>query len=151
MKRLSVSFVLLLFLIGCDSAAPSASGLRTVKMPIGSKTYTLEVADTIATREHGLMERDSMPADHGMIFVFPDVAERGFWMKHTRFPLEILYVDENGRVVHWATMQPYDLTNIPSNGAAKYAIELNVGSVKDSGVKVGDTLSIPESARDAKE
>jgi uncharacterized membrane protein (UPF0127 family) len=150
LKRLSAALVLLIFLIGCDSTA-APSGLRTVKMAIGSKTYTLEVADTVDTRQHGLMERDSMPADHGMIFVFPDVAERGFWMKHTRFPLEILYVGENGRVVHWATMQPYDLTNIPSNEPAKYAIELNVGSVKDSGVKVGDVLSIPSSARDAKE
>jgi uncharacterized membrane protein (UPF0127 family) len=142
--------VLLLVLIGCDSNA-SPSGLRTVKMPIGSKTYTIEIANAPDTREHGLMERDAMPADHGMIFVFPDVAERGFWMKHTRFPLEILYVDQNGRVVHWATMKPYDLTNIPSNEPAKYAIELNVGSIKDSGVKVGDVLSIPAEARDAKE
>jgi hypothetical protein len=148
----SVSLVLLLFLIGCDAAAPSStSGLRTVTMPIGSKTYTLEVADTDETRHHGLMERDSMPADHGMIFVFPDVDERGFYMKHTRFPLEILYIDETGRIVSWATMKPYDLTNVPSNAPAKYAIELNVGSVQASGVKVGDKLSIPESARDAKE
>ena len=149
MKRLCVPVLILLLLAGCDSAVQSK--LPTVKMPIGSKTYTLEVADTFDTRQQGLMERDSMPDDHGMIFIFPDVKERGFWMKHTRFPLEILYIDEVGKVVHWATMKPYDLTNVPSNAPAKYAIELNVGSVQASGVKVGDVLAIPAGARDAKD
>ena len=149
MKRLRLPVLILLLLTGCDSGVQS--GLPTVKMPIGSKTYTLEVADTFDNRQRGLMERDSMPADHGMIFVFPDLKERGFWMKHTRFPLEILYIDENGKIVHWATMKPYDLTNVPSNAPAKYAIELNVGSVHACGVKVGDVLTIPANALDAKE
>lgn len=147
MKRLS--FILLLLIMGCNGNSPSS--LRTVQMPIGSKTYTLEVADTEATRAHGLMKRDSLPADRGMIFVFPDAAERTFWMKHTRFPLDIIFVGADGKVVSTATMKAYDLGKTPSNGPSKYAIELNAGQVKANGVKPGDQLTIPEDARDTTE
>ena len=148
MKRLAASIVLLLFVMGCNGGAPS--NLRTVQMPIGSKTYTLEVADTPDTREHGLMKRDSLPADRGMIFVFPDVTERSFWMKHTRIPLDIIYVDPDGKVVSTATMKPYDLGKTSSNGPSKYAIELNAGQVKANGVKAGDQLVIPDNAKNTK-
>src|SRR5947209_10421832 len=75
---------------GCDQQSPL--GLATVKMSIGKNTYTLEVADTVASQERGLMERDSMPANHGMIFVFPRERMREFWMKNTRFPLDIIFL-----------------------------------------------------------
>lgn len=149
MKRLAVSIALLLFVMGCNADAPS--NLRTIQMPIGSKTYTLEVADTPASREHGLMKRDSLAADRGMLFVFPDVTERTFWMKHTRIPLDIIYIDPDGKVVSTATMKPYDLGKTPSNGASKYAIELNAGQVQAAGVKAGDQLAIPKDAQAAKE
>jgi uncharacterized protein len=148
-KRAVVS-ILLFLLAGCGETTPS-SQLRTVRMPIGSRTYTLEVADTPATREHGLMKRDSMPTDHGMLFVFPDVDKRAFWMKHTRIPLEILYLDESGKIVHTASMKPYDLSRVPSYAPAKYAIELNAGQLTANGAKVGDVLPIPEDARETNE
>src|SRR2546421_8067051 len=90
---------------GCDQ---SPSGLATVKMSIGKNTYTLEVADTVASQERGLMERDSMPANHGMIFVFPRERMREFWMKNTRFPLDIIFLDAAGHIVSVAQMKPYD-------------------------------------------
>jgi uncharacterized membrane protein (UPF0127 family) len=134
-------------LTGCADDAPRPS-LRTVSMTIGSKEFTLEVADTDATREHGLMKRDSMPADHGMIFVFDFDAERSFWMKNTRIPLDIVYVNSAGRVVSISSMKAYDWTPVPSHGAAKYAIELNVGVAAQTGVKPGDVLTIPFGAKD---
>lgn len=149
MPRLNLSLILLFALAaGCQKRGPG-SGLATVDMRIGSQTYTLEVANTDAARQKGLMERDSMPADHGMIFVFEDTRELSFWMKNTRIPLEILYLDDGGRVVSIREMKPYDRSSVPSDGPAKYAIELNVGQVKESGVKPGDVLEIPASAREA--
>lgn len=151
MSRLNLSLLLIVFLLLTTGCSPrgSGSGLPTVEMPIGSQTYTLEVANTDTTRERGLMERDSMPADHGMIFVFPEADELSFWMMNTRIPLEILYLDEGGQVVSIHEMKPYDRRSIPSARPAKYAIELNLGQVKKAGVKVGDVLKIPASARDA--
>ncbi len=112
-------------------------------MQIGKLQFTLEVADNAASQTKGLMERDSMPEHHGMIFVFPDEREHNFYMKNTRFALDILFVNQAGTIISTATMQPYDLTLVPSHGLAKYAIEVNAGMVVQAGVRVGDQLTIP--------
>src|SRR5688500_17973630 len=70
-----------------------ASDLATIRMKLGNETFTLEVADTEAARQYGLMHRDSMPSDHGMLFVFPVEQRLGFWMKNTRIPLDIIFVE----------------------------------------------------------
>jgi len=132
-------------LVGCEH---SPAGLATVKMQIGKRTFTLEVADTSASQEHGLMERDSMPSDHGMIFVFPQEQERFFWMKNTRFPLDIIFVDASGKIVSIHQMRAYDLHTTPSDAPAKYAIELNAGAAGDAGVQAGDKLNIPPAAKE---
>jgi uncharacterized membrane protein (UPF0127 family) len=142
--------VVALCLSACAPTEPN-TGLPMTKMQIGSKTYALEVANTEATRERGLMRRDSMPADHGMIFVFPDAADRAFWMKNTRFNLDILYLGDSGRVVSIKQMKAHDLTGVPSDGPARYAIELNEGQAAAAGVKAGDTLTLPGDLPPAKE
>ena len=137
-------------LSGCFNQAPS-SGLQTTKMQIGNKPFELEIANTEESRQTGLMRRDSMPSDHGMIFVFRNEREWSFYMKNTRIPLDIVFVDANGRIASIQQMKPYDLTSISSPVPVKYAIELNKGAAAKAGAKVGDKLGIPEAARDAKE
>jgi uncharacterized protein len=139
------SLVPLLFALaaGCSS---NSGELSTVDVPIGSKTFQLEVAKTQADLEKGLMERDSMPADHGMLFVFQKEEELSFWMKNTRFSLDILYLDHNDKVVSIHQMQKYDLTSVSSDYPAKYAIELNLGATNAAGIHVGDVVAIPKSA-----
>ena len=151
-RRTLVALLLAGALAGCrsDSDTPK-SGLRMVDVTIGSKTLTLEVADTPESRQTGLMRRDSMDRDHGMLFVFPAEETLGFYMKNTRIPLDIIFLDGSRRVVSIATMRPYDLSTTHSAGSAKYAIEINAGVAKETGVKVGDTIDIPESARDAQQ
>ena len=142
---------LLLLTIGLMSLAcdqQPASNLPTTSVTIGKKTYTLEIAARTAEQEHGLMQRDSMPSDHGMIFVFPDRQMRNFWMKNTRIPLDILFLDHVGRIVSIHTMKPYDLTPTPSDYPAKYAIELNAGAADAAPAHVGDTIAIPASAKE---
>ncbi|MCC6423243.1 MAG: DUF192 domain-containing protein [Phycisphaerales bacterium] len=126
---------------GCDH--PPAGGLPVVGMKIGSQTFQLEVADTDSTRERGLMHRDSMPADHGMIFIFDAPQELNFYMKNTRVPLDIIFLDENAKVISIASMRPYDWNTTSSGSPALYAIELNQGAAGRSGVAVGDQLHIP--------
>ena len=142
-------FVLILaMLAGCASSQPDGE-LPTVQMTIGSKTYNLEIANTPPTQERGLMRRDSMPADHGMIFVFASDEPREFWMHNTRFDLDILYVASDGHIVSIKHMKAYDESSVPSDGPVKYAIELNSGQAAEAGVKVNDTLTIPDAARNA--
>ena len=137
-------------LVGCSSSQPT-SGLPTVQMTIGSRVYTLEIANTLATQETGLMRRDSMPADHGMIFVFDTAAPQYFWMKNTRFDLDIIYITADGHVDSVKTMKAYDETSVPSEGPVKYAVELNAGQGVLTGIKIGDSLNIPDEAKNAKE
>jgi hypothetical protein len=134
--------------LACDR--PPASNLPTASITVGKKTYTLEIAARDADREHGLMERDSMPADHGMIFVFRDRQMRNFWMKHTRIPLDILFLDSDGSIVSIHHMDPYLLDGVPSGLPAQYAIELNAGHASESGVKVNDVLQLPDAVKNAK-
>ena len=155
-RRIHHTLVLLLLLVaafsGCRSGdTKSASGLRLVEVKVGSKQLTLEVADTPDARQTGLMRRDSMPADRGMLFVFPTEESLGFYMKNTRIPLDILFIDAVGQVVSIHTMKPYDLSTTHSAKPAKYAIEVNAGVAKESGVKVGDLITIPDDARDTKQ
>ena len=120
----------------------------TVEMKIGSGTFHVEIADTVRKQQLGLMHRKSMPADHGMIFVFPDERERSFWMKNTHIPLDIIYADAKGKVISVKQMKPLDESPVPSDGDAKYAVELNEGTAKKVGVKAGDVLVIPDEARE---
>ena len=137
---------------GCrqqPAAQATTSTLPTVAMSLGSRAFTLEVANTAETREYGLMRRDSMPADHGMIFVFDRPQKLGFYMKNTRIPLDIVFVAEDGAIISIKQMKPYDLTTTWADGNAKWAIELNQGAASAAGLKVGDKIQIPESARAA--
>lgn len=93
------------------------------------------------------MQRDSMPTDHGMIFVFPDDQVRQFWMRNTRIPLDILFLDASGRIVSIHQMKPYDESQTSSDFPARYAIELNNGVVATTGAKVGEQLQVPDAAR----
>lgn len=145
MKHLMTSVcvvTLALLLAGCGSSQDSAQ-LRTVTMKIGRETFTLEVAETEAARETGLMNRKSMPADRGMLFVFEHRQFLRFWMRNTLIPLDILYVDADGKVMNIRQMKPLDETTIPSTDPVLYAIELNQGAAARAGVKEGDVLQLP--------
>jgi uncharacterized membrane protein (UPF0127 family) len=122
---------------------PQPQSLPAISMTLGSKKFSIEVAPDENTRDMGLMHRESMPADHGMIFVFPGEQPLTFWMKNTHIPLEILYLDKTGKIVSIQSMRPLDLTGIDSGKPAKYAIEVNPGAVAAAGLKVGDVIAIP--------
>jgi uncharacterized membrane protein (UPF0127 family) len=138
--------------VGCQeqSAAP-VSTLPTTSMKLGNKTFTLEIAATEEDRERGLMRRDSMPADHGMIFVFGEPIVLQFYMKNTRIPLDIVFVGPDQKVVSIKQMKAYDLSTTSSDYKAKWAIELNKGAASDAGLKVGDQLDVPPAAREPKD
>jgi uncharacterized protein len=132
----------LLLVAGCSNSA-SPGNLPITSMQIGSKSYHLEIAADDASREHGLMERDTLDRDHGMIFVFPRPEEQSFWMHHTRFPLDIIFADDHDRIVSVHTMKAYDESTTASDGLSKYAIELSAGEAASTGVKPGDELKVP--------
>ena len=123
--------------------------LRTVEVRLGEKDFILQVADTDAERQAGLMFRKSLAENEGMIFIFLEEQYQSFWMKNTYVPLDIAFLDENGRVLNIKQAKPHDLDGVDSVAPAKYVIELPVGAAKKAGLAPGMTVRIPESAREA--
>ena len=107
---------------------------------VGNHEITVEVAADAETRRRGLMHRDSLPEDHGMLFIFPHERVLSFWMKNTPLPLSIAYADEQGRIVRIADLTPFDETGVSSRRPALYALEMNQGWFEAHGVIEGDTL-----------
>jgi uncharacterized membrane protein (UPF0127 family) len=130
-----------------SSSSSSSSRLPTTRMSVGKETFQLEIAYRPEDQETGLMNRKSMPDDHGMIFVFPAERNLTFWMRNTLIPLDIIYVDRGGTVVSVKRMKPLDETGVSSDGPAMYAIELNAGAAARVGVKAGDVLAVPVELR----
>ncbi len=136
-------FYLFLFLSvglgGCKQEIKS--DLPLVHLTLGSKSVTVEVANKNATRMSGLMFRASLPADQGMLFVFPDDTVRAFWMKNTEIPLSIAFIDDQGKIENILEMPPYTEDSFYSAGPAKYALEMNKQWFENHGLKAGDLVA----------
>jgi uncharacterized membrane protein (UPF0127 family) len=108
--------------------------------------FAIEIAADEASRERGLMFRDSMPPDHGMLFLFDRPAVQTFWMKNTHIPLDILYFDQNYKLVSAQQRVPPCRSEpcavYPSEGPAQYVLELNAGIADKLGVRPGDALKV---------
>lgn len=132
MKLLPIPFfLLLLFLAACAPAQ------EKVVFPQGS--LEVEIADDPQEREKGLMFRQSLPEDRGMLFDFKEPGKYSFWMKNTQIPLSIAFLDEKGTVLKLDNMEPNDPVHFhtsPPN--TRYAVEANKGWFDKKGVKVGD-------------
>jgi hypothetical protein len=111
-------------------------------LTVGGAEFNVEVADTDGTRRRGLMERRSLDADAGMLFVFEDNAVRSFWMKDTVIPLSIAYIGEDLVINEIYDMQPLSTVPIPSRLPARYALEVNQGAFEDAGIRVGDRIRL---------
>ena len=116
----------------------------TITTASGEHRFMVEIADDDAERERGLMFRDPLADDRGMLFQFPDVAERGFWMRNTPSPLDIIYIDPRGRIVSIAkNAAPQSDTVLPSNGPASGVLELRAGRADEIGARAGDKVRHP--------
>ena len=131
----------LCIIAGFAACGPKAQSLETLPLTVDGHAVTAEIADSHAEREMGLMHRESLPADHGMLFVYPEAEERAFWMKNTLLPLSIAYLNAEGRIVHTADMDPLDTTPVPSVYPAMYALEMARGWFVANGIGDGDLVT----------
>jgi uncharacterized membrane protein (UPF0127 family) len=135
-------------LIGCGD--PSLSSDSNVKLPtttmtIGGRPFVLEKAVTSGEQTLGLMRRDSLPSDHGMIFICAKPQIQSFWNHDVRFPLDNVFIDSDGKIVSIQQMKAYDDSSTKPV-VAQYVIELNAGAAAELGLKMGDRLSLPADA-----
>lgn len=134
MKRLSC-LVFILLASGAALAAP------TIELFAGMHRIEAEVVSNAADRATGLMNRSSMPAHRGMLFVFPEAGVQCFWMKNTLIPLSIAFLDDAGRVVQIAEMQPQSLDNHCSARPVRFALEMNAGWFQRRGIAPGAKIN----------
>jgi uncharacterized protein len=132
-----------------DAPATTTAGTERPRVLIetdgGEVELAVEVADDDEERQVGLMNRESLPADAGMIFLFEEDASGGFWMKNTLIPLSIAFADADGTIVRILDMEPCeaDPCQIYSPGVFyRSALEVNQGAFDRLGVEEGDRLRL---------
>ena len=102
---------------------------------LGGQRYSVEIADTDAERARGLMFRDALPSGHGMLFIHDAEEPQAYWMKNTKIPLDILYFDDERKLVaQQRDVPPCSLgdgcPSYPSDAPARYVLELNAGQAE---------------------
>lgn len=105
------------------------------------KTLDIEIADDEYQTQTGLMYRDAMEQNQGMLFIFPVEELLGFYMKNTKIALDIIYIDSDKKIVSFQkNAQPYSEESLPSNVPAKYVLEVNAGLADAWQLEVGDKI-----------
>ena len=133
MRILAIVFVLLL-------SAPVSAHMPVRQLNISGHTIFAEVAHTQLARSQGLMYRQSMEKDSGMLFVFSETGRHSMWMMNTDIPLSVAFLDEKGVILNIADMAPNTKTAHSSAGAAKYALEMNLGWFRARNIKAGERV-----------
>lgn len=117
----------------------------TDTLTINGHEFQVELAQTPEERQRGLMFRDELAPDAGMLFVFPDSELRSFWMKDTSIPLSIAYLSSDGRILEIHDMEPFSREPVRSRYPARFALEVNRGRFEELGIEPGDHVSLPDS------
>ncbi|RLG19589.1 hypothetical protein DRN67_02325 [Candidatus Micrarchaeota archaeon] len=136
--RALLILLLLGVMLGCAQQEPYA------RMPDGAR-IGLEVAYSTQEHAQGLSGRENLCEECGMLFVYADSDERGFWMYEMQFPIDMIFIDEKGGVVDVAyQMQPCESECIVyhSKGSAKYVLEVNAGYAQEHGVQKGESIEL---------
>lgn len=106
--------------------------------------FTIELARTPAEMERGLMYRDRLAPDHGMLFLYEDERPVSFWMKNTLIPLDLIFADSSGRIVQIAERAvPLSTALISSDSSVRAVLEVNGGTADRLKIAVGDRLIHP--------
>lgn len=120
--------------------AQQAQTFTVTPLTAGIHLITAEVAATPAQREQGLMFRDKMPANSGMVFVFQGPAQVCMWMKDTVLPLSVAFIDGEGKIINIEDMQPQTLQSHCGKKLVQYALEMNLGWFTQKNIKPGTVI-----------
>jgi hypothetical protein len=140
--------LVLLVAVACGSsgsAAPDETAGLSIRTAEGTITLEVQVADSPAERQTGLMGRESLDPYDGMAFVWDEPVESSFWMKDTLIPLSIAFWDDEGRIISILDMQPCTADPCPSFGPGEPfvgAVEVGQGGLAAHGVAVGDSVEL---------
>ncbi len=138
MSKLLILSLTMIALSGCNADEPYVL--------VKEQRFYVEIAANDASRSQGLMFRDELARNRGMLFIFPDQRMRAFWMRNTRIPLDIIYIDREFKVVSISANTPpcrsasNRCPSYPSAGPAQYVLEINAGLAAELGLEPGDRI-----------
>ena len=138
-KHLLTTSATALFLLSACAQAQQVK-FATTQLTAGIHLIKAEVAATDPQRQQGLMFREKMANNTGMVFVFDQSATQCMWMKNTALSLSVAFIDERGAIVNIEDMQPHKLDSHCSRKPVKYALEMNLGWFKSKNIKPGMTI-----------
>jgi uncharacterized protein len=145
-KRLNISALVALFLFALASAMALSASFETEDITIRTGAgkehrFTVELAIAADQRQQGLMNRDEMAVDRGMLFDFGDTRRVYMWMKNTYLPLDMLFIDQSGKVtLIQADTLPLSENIIDSREPVRFVLELNAGTAAKLGIAAGDVV-----------
>jgi uncharacterized protein len=138
------AFILIGFLFAAGPVRPA--GLRSLEIISGTgvHVFMVELADTEPAREKGLMFRKNLPTGQGMLFDFQREQEVSFWMKNTYIPLDMIFIQGDGRILRIAeNTEPLSTRLIPSEGPVLAVLEVKGGTARQLGIVPGDRVAFP--------
>ena len=149
-KAKAIFFCLIVFYPGCKETEGNREFEKTERsenrffnFEIGGVPLRVEVAALPEKRAKGLMFRDSMGLNEGMIFIFAEGTSQRFWMKNTRIPLDIGYISTTGVLLEIHKAKPHDTFGVPSrSNDIKFVLELNAGAYKKLGISIGSKVKL---------
>jgi uncharacterized membrane protein (UPF0127 family) len=127
-------------------AAPPALGQAKAALPVtgikvGGHALRVEIVSTPERRAKGLMFREKLAKNDGMLFIFDEPGYHAMWMMNTLIPLSVAFVDGEGRILNIQDMEPKTLDSHAAAGPARYAIETNQGWFAERGIKAGEKVT----------
>ena len=132
--------ILVLLVVFAIFSCSKKDVLQTQTLKIDQWSITVEIADTPETQTKGLMNRDRLDEDRGMLFVYDRDSRKSFWMKNTKIPLSIAYIAADGTIREIYDMEPLSTRIIESKYSVRYALEVNQGAFEKHGIKAGDKV-----------
>ena len=141
--RLFIFFLLISLSISTNAETP------TINLKVSGYTLSAEVAYKKESRIRGLMYRNFMGKNSGMLFVFPKAARHSMWMVNTYIPLSIAFLDKNGTILNIIDMVPDTSTKHTAASEAKYALEMNYGWFSEKNINTGEKITGLEKAPNA--
>ncbi|MDN5928037.1 MAG: DUF192 domain-containing protein [Hyphomicrobiales bacterium] len=144
-----MAFFVIALLLSPVRAGQSPMVLPTDPTPLvidganGSHSFSIEIANTPQEQEQGLMYRQEMPDDHGMLFAFDHSEPLAFWMKNTPMPLDLVFVSSRGEVRAVRQGKPFSTDIISPNAPVRFVLELKAGMAEKAGISDGVVMHHP--------
>ena len=137
--RFKLSAVFLLCL-----AMSCKAEMKLLNLQIKDHSLEVEIANTPELRTQGLMKRNKLSGNSGMLFIFPKDSRPAFWMKNTSLPLSLAFIASNGTIRQIEKLTPYSLEPVQSSRSIRYALEVNQGWFTERGIAPGDIITFPD-------